>query len=398
MSVSSVHAVCLTPQGAGAIAVILVAGEGALGILRRLAASEKVERLTVGQSVHVALHHLADGGELDDVLLVRVGEQRYEVHVHGGIANVAAVLRELGGGGADVVSLERAAELGYFGETLEAEVQLALPQAATAAALRLLLAQPAALRGWVASWRARLEAGPGKEEFIQLRDAARKLLGRSDVLRWLLDPPRIAIVGPPNAGKSTLANALLGRQMAITSDMPGTTRDWVDAHTIFTGLRPVDGVPEEVQVAVTLVDTAGIRTTGDVIEEESISRTHQQAAEADLVLMVFDATRVPTEKELTMLTGRDGRRLVVLNKIDAGENFAGGRLPEAIGVSALQQLNLDVLMRACLGRLGLLETDFGELFLFSVRQRGVVEELAKAGGVTDAVRLLEQLAGGGFLE
>lgn len=94
---------------------------------------------------------------------------------------------------------------------------------------------------------------------------------------------RVALIGPPNAGKSTLANCLIGRDRIITSDTPGTTRDWISETALISGWP------------VTLTDTAGIRHTECPIESEAIRRSRQQARIADLVLIVIDAAASPGE-------------------------------------------------------------------------------------------------------
>src|SRR6185503_2714425 len=98
---------------------------------------------------------------------------------------------------------------------------------------------------------------------------------------WMLHPPRVAIVGEANVGKSTLANQLFAQERSITADLPGTTRDWVGE------VANVDGLP------VTLVDTPGVRETADEVEREAIARSGEQVAAADLILLVLDATRLP---------------------------------------------------------------------------------------------------------
>jgi len=113
----------------------------------------------------------------------------------------------------------------------------------------------------------------------------------------------IAILGPPNAGKSSLLNALARREMAITSPVPGTTRDVIEAHLDLGGY------------AVTVSDTAGLREAGDAIEAEGVRRARARADQADLRIMMVDASR-PREADapLRKLIGRD--TVVVANKID----------------------------------------------------------------------------------
>jgi tRNA modification GTPase len=124
-----------------------------------------------------------------------------------------------------------------------------------------------------------------------LRDARRGRLIREGL--------QIAIVGPPNAGKSSLFNALAGASRAIVADLPGTTRDLVTEVVDVDGLR------------VTVVDTAGLRQSDDPVEVEGVARAQAAMTTADLVLYVEDRSQSRTNKEL-----RDKRVLCVANKAD----------------------------------------------------------------------------------
>ena len=122
-------------------------------------------------------------------------------------------------------------------------------------------------------------------------------------LYWLLHPPRVAIIGVPNAGKSTLANRLFAQERSITADLPGTTRDWVGE------IANVDGL------AVMLVDTPGLRHTDDPIESEAIRRSKGQIERADLVVLVLDVTQ-PRDPDQLALEAAHRCALVVVNKSD----------------------------------------------------------------------------------
>ena len=136
---------------------------------------------------------------------------------------------------------------------------------------------------------------------------------------------RVALSGATSVGKSTLFNLLLGRDRAIVSPVPGTTRDTLE-ETI-----EVDGIP------VTLIDTAGVRAAGDAVEAEGVRRARAAAFEADVVLLVLDAGRpLQPEEEaaLAELIARDGAKaIVVANKVDLVP--LGVRAPLAIGAPHL---------------------------------------------------------------
>jgi tRNA modification GTPase len=133
------------------------------------------------------------------------------------------------------------------------------------------------------------------------------LLGSAEAGRRLLEGARVVVAGRPNAGKSSLFNALLGRQRAIVTSVAGTTRDILTETTSLGG------------VSVTLVDTAGLREGRDPIEREGVSRAEASLASADLVLLVVDSMAVAEELEESarLWGGLEGRaRLCVINKLD----------------------------------------------------------------------------------
>ena len=167
-------------------------------------------------------------------------------------------------------------------------------------------------------------------EGVSARIAA--LLQHASRGRLVREGARVAIVGRPNTGKSTLFNALAGASRAIVTDIPGTTRDLV------TELIDLDGVP------VTLVDTAGLReSAADAVEREGMQRTRGAAAVADLVIVVIDRSCAMDVEDAAILAETEGRaRVVVANKADLP--FACPQLPhDALAVSGATRLGLDEL-------------------------------------------------------
>ena len=150
----------------------------------------------------------------------------------------------------------------------------------------------------------------------------------------------VAIVGPPNAGKSSLLNALLGEDRAIVSDVPGTTRDTIE-ETIVVG-----GVP------VRLVDTAGIRAHADRLEAAGIDRTRRALAGARVALVVLDGSRPLDREARDVLEATEGReRVVFLNKADLGTRVSMTSKGDAIVGSAFDHATLEKL-RTEIARVG----------------------------------------------
>ena len=163
-------------------------------------------------------------------------------------------------------------------------------------------------------------------ERLTARTAALVADGRRG--RLVREGLHVAIVGKPNVGKSSLFNALLGSSRAIVTDVPGTTRDLVTEVMDLDGLR------------VTLVDTAGLRPTDDVVEAEGVARARRAQDVADLVLVVVDGS-LPldrSDEELICQT-TDNKRVIVSNKVDVGRN---GRR-DFLSVSALTGAGIDAL-------------------------------------------------------
>ena len=129
------------------------------------------------------------------------------------------------------------------------------------------------------------------------------LLQRAPIARHLTEPWRVVIAGPPNAGKSTLLNAIVGFQRAIVFDQPGTTRD------VVTAVTALDGWPVE------FADTAGLRESSDELERAGIQRAQNEMRSADLVLLVFDSS-VPVEEESQRISAVWPDAICVQNKID----------------------------------------------------------------------------------
>ncbi len=187
----------------------------------------------------------------------------------------------------------------------------------------------------------------------------------------------LAIVGRPNAGKSSLFNRIVQRERAIVTAMPGTTRDLV------TERVSLGGIPVE------LVDTAGMREASDEAEQIGVRKSREALADADMVLMVLDATASPAQEELELLATLAQRRaLVVVNKSDlarpsaAMEEALGGLGLPVVHTSALSGEGVGELKQQMLAMVGdrTVETESG--MLTSLRQyqavTGTLESLGAA--------------------
>jgi tRNA modification GTPase len=359
--VSGAETIFALASGAGraAIAVLRVSGPAAGPILARIAGGLPAPR-------RASLRRLRDPSSnetLDRALLLwfpgpasYTGEDMAELHVHGGPAVVTAVataLATLGARPAEPGEFTRRAFLNGRLDLTAAEGIADLIAAETDAQRRQALRQAdGALARLYGGWTDRLARLLAHQEAAiefaeddlptdlgdQARAGAAQL--RAEIAAHLADDRRgerlregvvVAILGAPNAGKSSLLNALAGREAAIVSARAGTTRDVVEVRLALGG------------IPVTLADTAGLREAADEIEQEGIRRARRRAEEADLVLAVFAADQEPDAETLGWI--RPGT-LVVANKIDLAPPPAaiGGMVP--IAVSARTGAGLDVLREA----------------------------------------------------
>lgn len=273
------------------------------------------------------------GGSIDDVLVVcyrnprsYTGEDVVEISGHGGIHVTRRVLERCLESGA------RLAEAGEFSlraflngklDLTQAEAVMDLITAQTDLAAKAAREQlsgnlgsaVAQVRDEIINLTAHVEAyidfpeedispetGSALEaSFQKLESSIAALLGTAKRGRLLREGARVAIVGAPNAGKSSLLNALLGYQRAIVSQEAGTTRDTVEE------VLDCKGYP------VRFIDTAGLREEGSAIEKEGMARARQRMAEADLTLELVDASQ-PRPPRLAQ------EAILVLNKVDLGEH------------------------------------------------------------------------------
>jgi tRNA modification GTPase len=386
-----------TPPGAGGIGVVRVSGPGASHI-----ATVLLGRMPLQRHAHYAAFRDADGTVIDHGLLIHfpaphsyTGEDVVELQAHGSVPLLEALLRRVCALGA------RIARPGEFTERAFLEGRLDLAQAeavadlvaagsevAARAALRSLDGEFSkrveALRSRMVALRVHVEAAidfPEEEiDFLgdgqiaallnALRTDHAALLDATRRGRRLRDGLHVVIAGPPNAGKSSLLNALAGSERAIVTSIPGTTRD-----LLHESVR-VDGVE------IVLVDTAGLRAdSDDPIEREGMRRARAERARADLVLAVVEAGDATALDALRVELADASAVLWVHSKIDLGATPARREVHEDgvhLWLSARSGDGLD-LLRAALSEAAGASAGEGA---FSARARHV-EALDRVGALLD---------------
>ena len=391
-----------TPPGEGGIGVVRLSGTHALPILTQIftptqPGAWRPYRLRHGHVV------ASDGTVVDEALAVFMrgprsftAEDVAEISCHGGplvIEHTLALALAHGARAAEPGEFTMRAFLNGRIDLTRAEATLDVIQARTDANLRLAQAQ---LGGWLAS-----ELGAIRtmlltplayvtalidfpEDEVEPHDVAAPLHDALAALEGLLataqqgiiyrQGARIALVGLPNVGKSSLLNALLRVDRAIVTPIPGTTRDTLEE------TANICGIP------VVLVDTAGITETSDLVERIGVARSRSALAAADLALLLLDGTQ-PFDAEARAIAAlaADRPRMVVLNKCDLlGDEVANARADEiraAIGTPAVTQISatsgagLDDLRQAIAQRL-LGDVHPGDRMLTNPRHRDALERAA----------------------
>jgi tRNA modification GTPase len=184
--------------------------------------------------------------------------------------------------------------------------------------------------------------------------------------RYVKEGFDLAIVGRPNVGKSSIFNRLIGTERAIVTELPGTTRDALYENTSIAG------------VPVRLIDTAGIRETSDLVESIGVTRSKSTIADADISLLVLDASDSLTDDDLHLLSHVPAqRRIITLNKSDLPPRLAASSVPlsgdEIISVSALTGHGFDLLNQRILSRLAGSEAiERDDIILTDARQHDAV--------------------------
>lgn len=331
----------LTPPGPAAIAVVRLTGPAVAGFLaqrlrlhraRGVASDvEDADRERVG-CVRRATLLDGDGAPLDDILLSIHGilpAMDVRLHLHGSpavVGRVAELARAAGfridgshdaGRPPNVLARGAVPTVGAGGaplwpaaDALEREAFALAPCMLTERGARWLLAQPARLRAVIDALR---RVGPSDEARTMCVAIAR----RRCMADWFATPLRVAIIGPPNAGKSTLTNALARHAVSLVSPAPGTTRDWVEAP------GEIDGFP------ALWIDTAGLRHPHDELEAAGIARTRSVLAGCEASLVLLDGRGAAEESRRAFCTRYPdlAPTVVVLNKADAAD---AGELERAV--------------------------------------------------------------------
>ena len=345
----------LEPAG---IAVIQLAGPAAVELLSRFFQPVKGPApLVAGKLV---LGWFSQAGQRIDQVMVHIHalpdktDQLIDITSHGSVRVVQRIISALQTAGAepaDAADLAQNLQIYQLENNIARQAYRLMPKAVTQLAVKFALYQCDKGLAQLVSQAADALAEP-KGDLTALGEQLLGAAGAWPAVRYLYEPPTVVLAGPPNTGKSTLANTLAGRSAALVSELAGTTRDWVQLDLILAG------------VPVRLIDTAGLGTTADPLGDQAQNRTRQQLQKADMIILVLDGSKPPSD-----LAQQDQQCLryikdvadqlsakpciTVLNKLDLVQEKATLAGLPGVKISALLGQHIDLLGRQILQQLGL---------------------------------------------
>ena len=303
--VTPTRVVQLTGPGRGAVATLLVSGPTALELV-----SERFYSVTGRSRLSWSLNRLYFGtwrwDEVAEELVVcRTGECEFEIHCHGGRMAPQRIV--------DSLTTDGLAELVRPEDWLATQqtdcsivtAQCLLAAAKTERTAAVLLDQT---RGALRKRLLEIQTWINAQSTDQARTAIDRLIELSQLGLRIHRPYSVVLLGRPNAGKSSLINAIVGYQRSIVYDQPGTTRDLVRVQTVADGWL------------VELTDTAGVRTSDDEIERQGIRLVRSSLAQADLVLLIHDLTQSDRDVDFSPEEFDHTGSLRIGTKADAGDS------------------------------------------------------------------------------
>lgn len=337
MYVRDTIAAISTPPGNGGIGIIRVSGDQAEKVGKTVFTSVSDGGFVSHRFYFGTISDAATGEKVDEAMAVLMRSPRsytredvLELHCHGGwlvVERVLSLVLACGVRLADPGEFTRRAFLNGRIDLIQAEAVMDIIASKSDAALQLAQRQREGalskrideVRGHLLQALALVEAYIDfPDDDLGLTDVAAitasvesahlvlsSLLATFEEGRLIRDGISVLIVGKPNVGKSSLLNCLLNENRAIVTHIPGTTRDIIEEAITFEGL------------SIRFLDTAGIRRTEDLVEQEGINRALEKVPLADLILAVFDGSRSFCQEDQMLLDALDGRRIVaVVNKAD----------------------------------------------------------------------------------
>lgn len=405
MCVEDADTICAvsTPPGEGGIGIIRISGPEARVIFNKIF-KPKNRSLENYHPARLYLGHIidpADSRQIDEVLAVFMPapgtytrEDIAEIHSHGGFAVQKAILAVIVNEGARLARPGEFTKRAFMNgrlDLIQAESVLDIIRSATDEELCYALSYlkgdlskkigsfRETLKGLLAEVEASIDF-PEEDINIDLPGQLQSLERTQNEIDGLISSYyegkglkqgyEVLIAGRANVGKSSLLNALLSQERAIVTDLPGTTRDLIEEAVFLDGIK------------VRLIDTAGIGTPQNVVEEEGIRRVKQKASEADLIIWVLDGSQpYKDEDEDVFNTIKPYNYIVVKNKLDITQTFNDNiliskNINEWLEISAKERIGLEGLRSILLSTLTKGGRSNGALLITTVRHRDILAKVS----------------------
>ena len=385
----TIFAAVMTGQGTGAISTIQVFGNSAEIVLRKIfkPAGTKPLILATGK---ILLGTITDSSEtIDQVTIGCEAPDTFAINCHGNPLIVADIMQLLEKNGVKLLTTEQLFRkmllAGKSLNTIAVEAKLAQPGAKTIEGAKIIANQTGNGLNRKAKQWLRDITSIGLDE---IKGEAEQILQKSQTAKLIIAGCKAAIVGPPNAGKSTLLNFLAGRQKAIVTNIKGTTRDWVSAEC---RIGPM---------SVELIDTAGLdeklTTTENAIEKESQEKSIQLSEQADLVLLVLDNSQTAEQLDEKLLKKIvDKKVLTVLNKSDLPNGLNTAKLPQVLAntvrISAKFGTGIENLLKKIQQICGVVDFDLHTTVCFTDRQENLLKQLKNTKSAKQATLITTEL-------
>ncbi|MEN6621302.1 MAG: tRNA uridine-5-carboxymethylaminomethyl(34) synthesis GTPase MnmE [Smithella sp.] len=402
MPSSDTIAAIATPPGTGAVGIIRISGPAAFKIARQIFRSKKKNESWESHHLYYGDIISSDGQIILDEVLITImfgphsftGEDVLEINCHGNSLIMHAILSQLLQSGCRLARPGEFSQRAFLNGRIDLSQAEALATLITARSEKAREIGLACLKGTLSSEidnlrnrlvdiLATMEASIDFAEDVEDEDAPvilpqiellskqlKKLLDSYETAKIYTNGLNVVIAGKPNVGKSSLLNTMMGKTRAIVTDIPGTTRDFIE------GRIDISGLP------VNLTDTAGIRKSDDVIEKAGIDLVWKNLDCADLVLILLDGSKPLTKEDAEVFTGISTRNhLVLINKTDLAAAWQINELhqlsPDSkiLKISAKFGMGIDELKQAILDKTIRDKTeDTGMIMIANIRQKIALEK------------------------
>jgi len=391
----------MTGKGTGAIATIQVFGNSAKTIIKKIFKSVTAKPPTF-KAGKILLGTIHDGFEtIDQVTIGCEGPDNFTINCHGNPLIVEMIMQLLAKEGAKPLTSEQLLAKILSAQkqlnTIAIEAKLIQPKVKTIQGTRIIVNQiDAGLSKKIEQWQKNIN----KLSLDEISAEADEILTNSQTAKLIIFGCKVALIGPPNTGKSTLLNYLAGRQKAIVTDIKGTTRDWVSAQCRIEPLY------------VELTDTAGLdeklaASADNIVEKASQQKSVEILQKADLVLLVLDNSQTDEQLDEHLLE-KIAEKLVltVLNKSDLPARFDATCLPARLSSPKSENLKDTVLISAKYGTgienlceeirqiCGVNTFNLKTPVCFTDRQENLLKQLKNAKSTKQAASIITELLNG----